>query len=292
MKNKVRTDINTLVLLLPWLITFVVFWLYPLLYAAYLSMTDYATLTAEANFIGFDNYINMINDDLFWTSLGNTALFTLGTVPITTALAIFFATLINKKITRFKEFFRVSYFLPSVTSMVVVALIFTNLYSKNGYIIIICEMLGIPYAERGFLQEPSTALLSIMAMDVWMAVGYYMILFLAGMQTISKDLYDSAKLAGASAWQEFINITLPMLRPTLLFVVVINSIKSFQVFIEIFVMTKGGPMDSTMTLVYLVFVNAFEKSDMMGYASAVAYIVFIILLVFSFIQIKLLKPKT
>jgi multiple sugar transport system permease protein len=193
--------------------------------------------------------------------------------------------------TRFKEFFRASFFMPSVTSMVVVALIFTNLYSKDGYIIIISEMLGIPYPERGFLQEPATALLSIMAMDVWMAVGYYMILFLAGMQTISKDMYDSAKLAGASAWQEFRSITLPMLRPTLLFVVVINSIKSFQVFIEIFVMTKGGPMDSTMTLVYLVFVNAFERSDLMGYAAAVAYIVFIILLVFSFIQIKLLKPK-
>jgi multiple sugar transport system permease protein len=292
MKNNARININTLILLLPWLITFAVFWLYPLIYAAYLSMTEYATLTGSATFIGFENYANMIGDDLFWTALGNTAIFTLGTVPVTTALAIFFATLVNRKMTRFKEFFRASFFMPSVTSMVVVALIFTNLYSKDGYIIIISEMLGLPYPERGFLQEPSTALLSIMAMDVWMAVGYYMILFLAGMQTISKDMYDSAKLAGASAWQEFKSITLPMLRPTLLFVIVINSIKSFQVFIEIFVMTKGGPMDSTMTLVYLVFVNAFERSDMMGYAAAVAYIVFIILLVFSFIQIKLLKPKT
>jgi multiple sugar transport system permease protein len=291
MKNRTRLDINTWVLLLPWLITFAVFWLYPLIYAAWLSMTDYATLTDEATFIGLQNYSMMFQDELFWRALKNTALFTLGTVPITTALAIFFATLINRKMTRFKEFFRASYFMPSVTSMVVVALIFTNLYSKDGYITIISEMLGLPYPERGFLQEPATALLSIMAMDVWMAVGYYMILFLAGMQTISKDLYDSAKLSGASGWQEFKNITLPLLRPTLLFVIVINSIKSFQIFIEIFVMTKGGPMDSTMTLVYLVFVNAFEKSDMMGYAAAVAYVIFIILLIFSFIQVKLLKPK-
>ncbi len=292
MKNSTRIDINTWVLLLPWLITFIVFWLYPLIYAAYLSLTEYATLTGEATFIGFDNYTMMLQDDLFWTALSNTAIFTLGTVPATTALALLFATLINRKMTRFKEFFRVSYFMPSVTSLVVVALIFTNLYSKDGYILAISDMLGLPFPERGFLQEPATALVSIMAMDVWMAVGYYMILFLAGMQTISKDLYDSAKLAGASAWQEFKSITLPMLRPTLLFVIVINSIKSFQVFIEIFVMTKGGPMDSTMTLVYLVFVNAFEKSDMMGYAAAVAYVVFIILLIFSFIQVKLLKPKT
>ena len=292
MKNKTKINTNTAVLLLPWLITFAVFWLYPLIYAAYLSMTQYQTLTDTATYTGFANYAKMISDDLFWKALGNTAFFTLGTVPATTALALFFATLINRKYTRFKEFFRASYFMPSVTSLVVIALIFTNLYAKDGYIITICEMLGLPYPERGFLQEPGTALLSIMAMDVWMATGYYMILFLAGMQTISRDLYDSAKLAGANAWQEFWRITLPMLSPTLLFVIVINSIKSFQVFIEIFVMTKGGPMDSTMTLVYMVFVNAFEKSDMMGYAAAVAYVVFIILLIFSFIQIKLLKPKT
>lgn len=292
MKNKTKINIHTSVLLLPWLITFIVFWLYPLIYAAYLSLTQYQTLTDTATYIGVANYAKIINDDLFWKALGNTAFFTLGTVPATTALALFFATLINRKFTRFKEFFRASYFIPSVTSLVVIALIFTNLYAKDGYIITICEMLGLPYPERGFLQEPGTALLSIMAMDVWMATGYYMILFLAGMQTVSRDLYDSAKLAGANAWQEFWRITLPMLRPTLLFVIVINSIKSFQVFIEIFVMTKGGPMDSTMTLVYMVFVNAFEKSDMMGYAAAVAYVVFIILLIFSFIQIKLLKPKT
>lgn len=292
MKNKTKLNINTWTLLLPWLITFGVFWLYPLIYAGYLSLTDYATLTGEATYIGFANYENMLNDELFWTSLGNTAIFTLGTVPATTALALFFATLINRRLTRFKDFFRSTYFMPSVTSLVVIALIFTNLYSKDGYIITICEMIGLPYPERGFLQEPATALLSIMAMDVWMATGYYMILFLAGMQVISKDLYDSAKLSGASAWQEFWNITLPMLRPTLLFVVVINSIKSFQVFIEVFVMTKGGPMDSTMTLVYMVFVNAFERSDMMGYAAAVAYVVFIILLIFSLIQFILLKPKT
>jgi multiple sugar transport system permease protein len=111
------------------------------------------------------------------------------------------------------------------------------------------------------------------------------------MQTISEDLYDSAKLNGASEWQQFIHITLPLIRPTLLFVLVINTIKSFQIFIEIFVMTKGGPLDSTTTLVYLVFINAFEKTDMMGYASAIAFILFFLLLIFSFLQIKLLKIR-
>ena len=116
-----------------------------------------------------------------------------------------------------------------------------------------------------------------------------MILFLAGMQAISQDLYSAADIAGASAWQKFRRITLQLLKPTLVFVVFINSIKSFQVFIEIMIMTKGGPMNSTMSLVYMVYSNAFEKSDAMGYASAMAYVVFAILLVFTYIQHKFLK---
>ena len=291
MNHKIKYNINTLILLMPWLITFVMFWLYPLGYAAYLSMTEYSTLTDTARFIGFGNYSAILSDSIFWKALSNTAIFTFGTVPVTTAFALLLASIINSKFIRFKEFFRTSYFMPSVTSLVVIALIFTNLYSKDGYINYILNLLNLPTSERGFLLEPSTALLSIMAMDVWISTGYYMVLFLAGMQTIPLDLYDMAKLAGATAWQQFWRITFPLLRSTLLFVIVINTIKSFQIFIEIFIMTKGGPLNRTTTLVYLVFVNAFEKLDSMGYASALAYIVFILLLIFSFLQIKLLRLK-
>ena len=133
---------------------------------------------------------------------------------------------------------------------------------------------------------------AIMAMDVWISTGYYMILFLAGMEAISKDLYESAELAGATRWQQFWKITLPMLRPTLLFVVVINSIKSFQIFVEIYVMTKGGPLGATTTLVYEVYHQAFEQSDRMGYASALAYVVFVILLAMSLLQMRLLRVRT
>ena len=292
MKYKHKLNIQTSTLLLPWLITFLVFWLYPLAYAAYLSFTEYHTLTGASNFIGFDNYSRIFQDDLFWQALLNTSIFTFGTVPFTTIFALILASILNSKLIKFKEFFRSSYFMPSVTSLVVIALIFTNLYSKDGYINNILQMLNLPFPERGWLLEPSTALLSIMAMDVWISVGYYMVLFLAGMQTIPQDLFDSAKLCGANAWQVFKRITLPVLRPTLLFVLVINTIKSFQIFVEIFVMTKGGPMNRTTTLVYLVFTNAFERVDMMGYASALAYIIFILLLIFSLVQMKLLKIKT
>lgn len=279
------------VLLLPWIITFLVFWLYPLIHAFWLSFTDYKTLTNQAVFVGIKNYKKLFSDDVFLIALKNTTLFTFITVPITTAISLFLAVLLNNKFVRFKEFFRASYFLPSVTSMVVISLIFTILYSKSGYINFILSILGMPFPEKGWLMETSTALPAIMAMDIWLSVGYYMILFLAGMQTISDDLYNYAKTAGANAWQEFWMITIPLIKPTMLFVLVMNVIKSFQVFIEIYVMTKGGPLNSTTTLVYEVFVNAFEKGDMMGYASAIAVVLFIILIIISLIQMKLLKTE-
>ncbi len=289
--NNAKSKLNTLIMLLPWLLTFLVFWFYPLLYSAYMSMTEYNTLTGEAFWVGLDNYKNMLSDELFWKALTNTSIFTLGSVPITTALAIFMANVLNKKFIRLKDFFRAAYFMPSVTALVVIALIFTNLYSIDGYVNSLVQMLGFSGTERGWLAEPSTSLMSIMAMDIWMASGYYMVLFLAGMQTISNDLYEAAELSGASPMRQFWEITFPLLRPTLMFVLIINSIKSFQVFVEVFVMTKGGPLHSTTTLVYQVYENAFKESDLMGYASAIAYTLFMILIVFSLIQMKVLREK-
>jgi len=291
MNYAVKDKVYTYTLLAPWLITFAVFWLYPLLYALVLSFSDYKTLTGEISFIGLDNYSRMFNDSLFWKALRNTVIFTFGTVPVTTFLALVLAAMLNSKMTRFKDYFKTTYFLPSVTSLVVLSLIFVNLYSKDGYINTMLKMLNMPYPELGWLLEPSTALFSIMAMDVWIATGYYMILCLAAMQTIPEDLYDSAKLSGANARQMFFRITIPMLKPTLLFILIINTIKSFQIFVEIYVMTKGGPLNETTTLVYMIFVNAFDKSDSIGYAAAIAYFLFILLVILSLIQIKILKIK-
>ena len=290
MKKKI--NINTWSMLFPWILTLLVFWVYPFISALYISFTKYNTLANTSEFIGFDNYIFALTDPKLLQALVNTLIFTIGTVPVTTALALFFAVLLNSKLTRFRNFFQATYFLPSVTSIVVVSLIFTNLYSQQGYINKLLGMLNLPYPQLGWLLDPATSLFSIMAMDVWMATGYYMILFLSGMQTIPNDLYEAAELSGANAWQKFWKITFPLLRPTLLFVVIINTIKSFQVFIEMYVMTKGGPLGSTTTMVYYVFDNAFNKMNSMGYASAVAFIVFIILLLFSIVQMKVLKSKT
>lgn len=288
-RNKER--LNILILLLPWLLTFLVFWAYPIVYSFILSLSEYKTLTNELTFIGLDNYTSLFSDEVFLKALGNTLLFVVITVPITTTLATLLAVAVDQTNGKIKELFKAAYFLPSVTSLVVVALIFKNLYSKDGYINTLMQMVGAEGQPQGWLQAVETALPSIMAMDIWIATGYYMIIILAGLQTIPKDLYEAAEISGATAWQKFKGITVPMLRPTLLFILVVNTIKSFQIFIEIYVMTKGGPLNETVTMVYLVYRDAFEKADSMGYASAVAYVLFFIILIISVVQMKLLKEK-
>lgn len=283
--------LTAFLLLMPWIVVFTLFWLYPLVYAGYLSLCDYESLTSRTRFIGFENYKRVFADPLFWIAFKNTAIFTLVTVPITTALALFVADLLNREFVRFKNFFRSVFFVPSITSIVVIAVIFSNLYSTDGYINAMLKWAGLPTPSLGWLANETTALPSIMAMDIWLSVGYYMVLFLAGMQSIPQDYYDVAELSDASGWQKFWRITFPSIRPVLLFVVVLNTIKSFQIFVEIYVMTKGGPLNATTTLVYLIYDNAFVKMDEMGYASAMAFVVFFLLLGFSFLQIKLLRVK-
>lgn len=287
MENKLKYKINTLLLLLPWIIVLAIFWTYPLIYSGYLSLTDYKTLTNETTFIGFDNYFRALQDEVFWISVKNTVYFVIITVPTTLIISLLLAEFINQKVDKLRGFWQSTYFLPSVTSMVVIALIFTNLYSQNGYINSLLKMLNLPYSSEGFLLNQSTAMNAIIAMDVWLSIGYYMVLFLAGLQTIPKELYESARLAGANFWQTLWNISLPGIRSTIVFVLIIDLIKSFQVFIEIFVMTKGGPLYSTTTMVYYIFDQAFIKSDAMGYASAIAYILFFFLIILSLVQIKL-----
>jgi multiple sugar transport system permease protein len=172
--------------------------------------------------------------------------------------------------------------------MVVIALIFSNLFARGGYIHLLAQMAGLHPPENGFLLSTKTALPAIMAMDIWMASGYYMLLFLGGLQTIPTELYEAARISGASRWQRFRYITLPMLKPVTLFIIVINSIKSFQVFVEIFVMTKGGPLNATFTGVYFVYETGLRQFDF-GYASAAAYVLFAIIALASVIQFKMLK---
>lgn len=278
---------TTFLFLLPWFLILIFFWLFPIIYSLILSFTEYNVLTGEAKWIGLSNYFELFKDPDFWVALKNTMIFVVGTIPFTTIFALILAVLINQKIP-LKSLFRAGFFIPSITSMVVIALIFTNLYAKDGYINFLFNLIGLPTPEKGWLLSEKTALFSIMAMDIWMATGYYMLLFLAALQAIPLELYQVSDIFGASFWQKLWHVTLPHLRPMTLFIILINTIKSFQIFVEIFIMTKGGPLNSTQTLVYLVYEQGLHKFRM-GYASAIAYVLFFIILVFSLIQMKLFR---
>jgi len=272
----------------PWWLTLALFWLFPVVYSLWAGFTDFRLLGPEPQWIGLDNYRELFRDPDFKLALENTFIFVLGTIPATTVIALGMALLVNRQF-RGRALFRASYFLPSITSMVVVALIFTNLYQRGGYVALLAEMVGLNPPANGFLYDRSTALYSIMAMDVWMSVGYYMLIFLAGLKAIPDELYEAAEINGASSWRQFVSITLPLLRPVALFVIVINSIKSFQVFVEIFVMTKGK--FETMTCVYFIYEQGLTTSFRVGYASAAAYLLLVVIGVFSLMQFWLMRRR-
>jgi multiple sugar transport system permease protein len=291
-KRRRKFEPATWILLSPWILSLAVFGLYPFGFSFALSFFDYSPLNpAGAKFIGLANYGEAFKDPLFWTALKNTLTFVFGTIPFTTALALALALALKSRF-RGRDFFRAGFFLPTVVSVVVISLVWKGLYAPEGPLSALVQALGM--TPPRWLIEPHTALPSIMAMDVWAASGYYMVIFLAGLQAIPEELYESAALEGASPWQRFVHITLPMLRPTFLFVLVVNSVRSLQIFTEVFVMTGGGPLHSTLTSVFYWYEQAFYKFRL-GYASSIAYLLFALTLGLAFLQVRWLKlesPRT
>lgn len=271
-------------LLSPWVVSFAVFWLFPLLYALYLSFTQYSPLEPDLAFRGVENYVRLGGDADFWQAVRNTIFFVVGTVPVTTGLALGLAMLLNRAF-RGRGFFRAAFFFPSITALVVIALVWTSLYARGGMFAQVLTSIGLSPPEHGFLLSTSTALPAIMLMDIWAAVGYYMLLYLAALQALPKEYYESARLMNASRWQTFRLIVWPALKPMTLLVLLLNTIKSFQVFVEVYVMTKGGPMGATRTMVYFVFDEGLVQFDM-GYASAAAYALFVLIAVLAAVQAK------
>ncbi|KUK02269.1 MAG: Binding-protein-dependent transport systems inner membrane component [Thermotoga sp. 50_1627] len=284
-----REKITTFVFILPWLLSFCIFVLYPIVFSIYVSLTDYSGLTWNMNFVGLSNYIRAFKDRVFLKALSNTFLFVLITVPATTVISLFLAVLLTSGI-RFKRLFQAGYFLPSVISMVVISMVWLYIYSATGPLNMLLRSLGIDVPARSWLASEKTALGSIMVMDVWSAVGYYTVLFVAGLQSLPLQLYEAAKIDGATKWQIFKSITLPLLKPTILFVVSINSIRSFQIFTEIFTLTGGGPANSTQTIVHYLYDVSFRKFEM-GYGSAIAYVLFFIVMAMTVLQRKILKGE-
>jgi len=276
-------------LLLPWALVYGAFFVFPFLFSFVLGFLNYNPLNvAHTSFVGVANVARLFSDADFHGALRNTLFFVVGTVPVTTTLALALAWLLHAPMPM-KDVLKAAMFLPSILSVVVIALLFKLFYAPGGALNETLRALGLP--AHGWLTDPSTALPAIMAMDVWAAIGYYALVLYAAFTSIPDSLYEAAELEGAGHWATFRHVTFPMLKPALGFVLVINTIRSFQVFVEVLVMTQGGPLGSTNTLVMLLYDTAFRRLDY-GYASVIAYAVFLLSGVFSVLALKRMRSQT
>ena len=269
----------------PAVVLLLVFLVTPVLMSFTLGFTN-ARLGSDAtpDFVGFTNFARALFDDpTFWDSLRNIMIFVIVVVPVQGGLGLLLALLINQKL-RGITGFRVLFFLPVVTSMVVVAMLWKFMYQKDG---LINSVLGL---NVDWLNNPSTALPAVIVMSIWQGVGFHMIIWLSGLQTISLDLYEAASLDGASKWQQFRNVTMPGLRETAVFVLITITISAFSLFIQIDVMTNGGPSNATTTLVYHIIQMGSGRGDV-GYASALSLIFFIIVMVIALLQQRLTREE-
>jgi len=256
------------------------------------SNTPYTGMQILAENVAVDGSkadFTLAGDALFWKSVRNTFYFAGVVAPLQGGLALVLALLINSAI-RGKVFFRTVFFLPVVTSMVVVSILWVFLYQENGLINVILDAIIPGYQPVAFLTQPNLAMPAIIAMSIWQAVGFHMIIWLAGLQTIPGELYEAAKVDGASKWQQFLNVTWPGLRTTFVFVLIIISIQAMGLFTQINVMTKGGPLDSTTTIVFHLFREGFRKNEI-GYSSALAVVFFMIVVIISIIQRRVTRDR-
>lgn len=284
-----RSKFTPYLFLLPGCIILGAFIFYPMLQAIWLSLTDYNMVQQDPNFVGFENYARLFQDDLFWKVLGQTLLYLVLVVPALVFLPIFLAILVNQQIKGI-SFFRSAYYLPVVTSMVVVGIAWKWMYAEQGILNYVLDMVGVIDEPVHWLTQTSTAIFAVMVVTVWKGMGYYMVIYLAGLQAIPDDLYEAARIDGASKWRQIIHITIPLLMPSIMIVSIMSSIAAMKVFEEIYVMTGGGPLNSSSTLVFYIYEQAFDNLEM-GYASAAGVILFLITLIFSIINITFMNKK-
>ena len=294
-KLKIPSEANTAAwfFLAPALTLIGVFFFLPVAASLLLSVTDF-DLYGVANpgntrFVGFENYARLLRTPDFWAALKNTFYFALVGGPLTIAVSLGAALLLSSKLVRFKSVFRTIYFTPFVTTLVAVAIVWKYLYhTRYGLFNYALGAIGVGPID--WLGDPHWAMPAIILMAVWKGFGYNRLIFIAGLQAIPEDLYDAAEIDGASAWRRFFSITLPMLAPTLVFVSVITMIGYFQLFAEPYVMTQGGPLRSTTSVVLLMYEEGFRWWRM-GYAAAIAFVLFIVILLATLLQFRLQKEQ-
>ncbi len=271
-----------------------IFFLLPVLASLLLSLTDFDIYSisdpSTTRFVGLKNYGRLLEMPEFWQALRNTIYFALVGGPLTIALSLGAALLLNAKLTRFKTVFRTIYFVPFVTTLVAVSIVWRYLYhTKYGLLNYGLGFFGVEPID--WLGNPSWAMPAIILLAVWKNFGYNMLIFIAGLQSIPSELYDAAEIDGAGPVRRFFNVTLPLLGPTMLFVGVVTMIGYFQLFAEPYVMTMGGPLRATTSVVLLMYEEGFRWWRM-GYAAAIAFVLFLVILIATLLQFRLQKDRT
>jgi multiple sugar transport system permease protein len=277
----------------PTLILFTIFILIPVFASLFLSFTEYNVIQPP-KWTGWNNYKTLIfSDGRFWKASRNTVIYVVGVVPPGVALSLLLAIAIDQKI-RLKNFYKTMYFMPAVTSVVAISVIWKWLFAGEKYGLINHFLIKLGLNPVDWLMSPRWTMPAIMIMSIWAGLGYNMILFLAGLQTIPNVLYEAAEIDGAGAWDKFWRITLPLLKPTFVFVVIMSTIASFQVFEQVYIMTSGagegigGVLDCALTIVPYLYHKGFQRL-MMGYASAIAYVLFACIFGITLINLKAIK---
>lgn len=283
MGGKRSSAITAGLFLLPALIILITFVAWPMISALRLSFTDASGFGRE-NFVGLDNYIQIFTDPDILRTLGNTALYALGFTPVAIALALGLALLVNNPRLPFRGFFRTAFFLPFIVALAVAAFAWTYLLDPQVGLLNYW-LRGIGLHLGNVLQDPSLAMPTVILVAVWKSFGFYMVIFIAGLQEIPASLYEAARMDGAGAWKRFVNVTLPQLNTTMAFVVIFALIAALQAFDQIYVMTGGGPYHTTQTVVMEIYTEGFKKLNI-GLASALSYVLLLATLILSLVQFR------
>lgn len=281
--RQVRRNWSAYLFLTPGLIHFAIFTLFALGFAFYISFQKW-NIVQPATFVGLENYLRLFRDARFHRAVGNTLLFMIG-VPLNLASGLAVALLLNTKV-RGQAIFRTMFYIPVVTPLVVSSIIWKWVYQGDyGLLNYYLLKLGIIQEKIVWLANPDLALPALIIMGIWGGTGSTMVIYLAGLQSIPEEMYDSAKVDGANAFQRLIYVTIPLLAPTTFFLFVTSVIGTFQIFTQVYIMTNGGPLNRTTTIGYYLYEKAFRQLDM-GYATAMAFALFAMIFVFTVLQMK------
>jgi len=278
------------------MVVFYLLWLiFPMAYSLVMSFYNWNPLARQQTFLCWGNYREALFEDrVFWTALGNSAYFSVVTVPLGAALGLALALAINS-LRRGISFFRTLYFLPVMTSMVAASIVWKWIFQPrfgvvNTVLAALGDMVGLPVPEVNWLGSMQFAMPAVMVMSIWKSLGYTMVLFMAGLDAIPRMYHEAAAIDGAGRWQMFWQVTLPLLRPTLVFVLVTRMIFALQAFTQMYLMTGGGPVNATRTSVMLLYEQAFT-SFRFGYGSAIAFLLFVVILALTVTQLRMMRTS-